>query len=71
MWETRIKSFYDGSIIVQFWFNGEFKFSINGCQDGSSAEVLTSSGHFRAKLIPNIMNGLYVDTKKPNSAAGK
>lgn len=71
MWETRIKSFYDGSIIVQFWYNGVFKFSINGSSDGASAEVLTSSGHHRATLIPNIMNGLHVDTRKPNPAAGQ
>ena len=71
MWEIRIIQRPNNKIIfVEFWNNGSLKFVIHGSDDGT-AEVLTSSAHFRAKLIPNIMNGLYVDTKKPNSAAGQ
>ena len=72
MWETRVKPQPDHDLVVEFWKDEVMQFIISCSMYHGTAQVLTKSGHFRASLIPNVMNGLHVDLSKPDStAAGK
>ncbi len=65
MWDIRVKPQLDGTVDVEFWHKDSFKFKIKGFKD-DSGEAFTNSGHYRASLIPNIMNGLMVTTRRPD-----
>lgn len=64
-WEIRVLPQLDNTVIVEFWHNSILKFKVKGYVDGIG-EVFTKTGHYRASLIPNDMNGLMVTTRRPD-----